>query len=252
MTDKSGVKAVRTTFRILHALKDIDGSVGVSDLSDKLELPVSTVHSHLTTLHDCGYVVKQGSEYDIGYRFLETGGFRRSQSRLFEFAKPKVDQLAEEFGDKVNLVVYDHGLAAHIYIAKGEEAIETDTYIGIRLHSHSSASGKVILAHLPEELVHETIDRYGLVHHGPNAITSRDEFFEELAQIREAGIAFDREERVEGLHCVAAPIMRDNALPAAISISGPRGRMTGERFTDEIPERLQNVADTIRIKHRYA
>lgn len=252
MPDGNGVKAVRTTFRILHALDDVDGSAGVSELSKTLDLPVSTVHSHLSTLHDCEYVVKRGSKYDIGYRFLENGGHRRSRSRLFRYAKPKVDQLAEEFGDKVNLVVYDHGLAAHIYIAKGEEAIETDTHTGIRIHAHSSASGKAILAHMPDELASETLDRREPVHHGPNTIMSRDEFLEEFERIREAGVAFDREERVEGLRCVAAPILRDDALPAAISISGPRGRMDGDRFTETIPERLRNVTDAIRIKLRYA
>lgn len=252
MPDGNGVKAVRTSFRILHALKDIEGSAGVSELSRELDLPVSTVHSHLSTLHDCEYVVKQNSKYNLGYRFLEIGGHRRSRSRLFRFAKPKVDQLAEEFGDKVNLVVYDHGLAAHTYIAKGEQAIETDTHTGIRVPVHSSASGKTILAYMPEELAHETIDRRGLDQYGPNSITSRDELLDELAEIREDGIAFDRGERVEGVRCVAAPILRDDTLPAAISISGPRGRMNGERFTETIPERLRNVTDTIRIKLRYA
>jgi DNA-binding IclR family transcriptional regulator len=252
MPSGNGVQAVRTTFRILHALHDMEGSAGVSELSRELDLPVSTVHSHLTTLHECEYVVKRDTKYDIGYRFLETGGRRRSRSRLYQFAKPKVDQLAAELGDKVNLVVYDHGLAAHLYIAEGEEAIGTDTHTGIRIHAHSSASGKVILAHLPDELVSETLDRREPVRHGPNAITSRDELHEEFERIREAGIAFDHEERIKGLRCVAAPILRDDALPAAISVSGPRSRMNGERFTETIPERLKDVADTLRIKLRYA
>ena len=252
MPDGNGVKAVRTTFRILHALKDIDGSAGVSELSRELDLPVSTVHSHLSTLQDCEYVVRRGDEYDLGYRFLENGGHLRSQSRLYQFAKPKIDDLAEEFGDKVNLVVFDHGLATHLYIAKGSHAIETDTHTGIRLHAHSSASGKVLLAHLSEERLHETLDWRDPVPHGPNTITSREKLLAELGEIRSEGIAFDREERVEGLRCVAAPIKRDERLPAAISVSGPRERMSGERFTETIPERLRNVTDTIRIKLRYA
>ena len=103
MPSGNGVQAVRTTFQILHALHDMEGSAGVSELSRELDLPVSTVHSHLTTLHECEYVVKRDTKYDIGYRFLETGGRRRSRSRLYQFAKPKVDQLAAELGDKVKV-----------------------------------------------------------------------------------------------------------------------------------------------------
>ena len=253
MPNGDGIKAVRTTFRILQVLRDVDGSAGVSELADRLDLPVSTVHSHLSTLHDCEYLVKRGEKYDLSYRFLENGGHLRSRTRLYQFAKPKIDQLAEEFGDKVNLVVPEHGLATHIYIAKGEEAIETDTHVGIRLHSHSTAGGKALLAHMPEERVHEILDRRGLPQHGPNTITSRDEFMAELEEIRQEGIAFDRQERVEGLRCVAAPLPRAGDKPnAAISVSGPVSRMNDERFEETIPERVRNITETIRIKLRYA
>lgn len=253
MPDGNEIKAIRTTIRILHALGNIDGSAGVSELSRRLDLPVSTVHSHLNTLYNCEYLVKQGTEYDIGYRFLEDGGQHRSRSRLYKYAKPKVDQLADEFGDKVSLVIYDHGLAAHIYIAKGDEAIETDLYTGIRLHIHSAASGKAIMAGMSEERIREIIDRRELPQHGPNTITSLDELLAELKQIREEGVAFDRQERLEGLRSVAVPIRRDGPKPdAAINVSGPISRMNGERFEETIPERIRNIADTIRIKLRYA
>lgn len=253
MADKGGINAVRTSLRIVHTLGEADGSVGVSELARELDLPVSTVHSHLTTLEDCEYVTKHGSEYDLGYRFLEIGGHIRHGSRLFEYAKPKVDQLAEEFGDKVSLCVYDHGLIAHTYIAKGEEAIETDTFTGIRLPPHSSAAGKAILAHLPEAERREVLDRRGLPQDGPNTITDRETLLAELEEIRDDGVAFDRQERLEGIRSVAAPIPRDGDRPdAAISVSAPVSRMAGVRFDRTIPERVRNIAETIRIKLRYA
>lgn len=247
-----GIKAVRTTFRVLHALRDAEGYAGVSDLASTLDIPVSTVHSHLSTLHDCEYVVKRGDKYNIGYRFLENGGWLRGGTRLYTFAKPKIDQLADEFGDEVSLVVADHGLAAYVYIAKGEEAIDIDTHTGIRLHIHSSAAGKALLAHMSEERVHEIIDRRGLPEHGPNCITSREELLDELTRIRDEGIAFDRQDRIEGIHSVAAPILRDNRPNAAITVSGPISRLNGERFEETMPERVRNIAETVRIKLRYA
>ena len=253
MPSGDGIKAVRTSFRIVHELRDIEGYAGVSELANRLDLPVSTVHSHLSTLRDCEYVVKEGKKYNLGYRFLENGGQLRSRTRLYKFAKPKVDQLAEEFGDEVSLAVYDHGLAAFIYNSKGPEAIETDIHTGIRLHIHSSAAGKAILAHMPEAQVREVLDWRGMPAHGPNCITSRDEFMTELARIREEGVAFDRQERIEGIRGVAAPLSREGTTPnAAIMVSGPVSRLSGERFEETIPERVKNIAETVRIKLRYA
>jgi DNA-binding IclR family transcriptional regulator len=49
-------------------------------------------------------------------------------------------------------------------------------------------------------------------------------FYNELAEVRRAGLAFDREEVRLGLTCVGAPIMRKGIAVGAISISGPSGR----------------------------
>lgn len=253
MQESAGIGAVRTTFRIVRAIQEAEGAVGVSELSRQLDLPVSTVHSHLSTLHECEYVVRRDQKYDVGYRFLEDGGRTRSRSQLYQYAKPKVDQLAAEFEDKVSLCVFEHGYAAHVYIAKGAESVETDTFTGVRHHAHSSAAGKMILASLPRERVETVIDRRGLPEHGPNTIPSREDLFAELERIRDEQIAYNRQERIEGIRSVAAPVSRDGDRPdAAISVSAPISRMTGERFEETIPERLSNIAQTISIKLRYA
>lgn len=246
------IQSVQRTFDVVFALRE-NGPTTVSRLSTLLDLPVSTVHSHLSTLRECEYVVKQGQEYELSYRFLENGGAVRHRSRLYQLAKPKVDDLAAETGDKVNLVTLESGLAAHLYVARGEEAIETDIYTGIRLHSHSSASGKALLSQLPDEEVEAILDEREMDAHAPNTITTRDELFDELEEIRDTGIAFDRQERLEGLRCVAATIPRDDPHPpAAISVSAPVSRMNGDRFEEALPERLGNIGDTIRIKLQYA
>lgn len=253
MPSGEGIKAVRTTFRIFHEIKKIEGPVSISQLSDRLDLPLSTVHSHVSTLVDCEYLVRRGTKYDVGYRSLENGGAQRSQSRLFKFAKPKVDQLAAEFGNVAKLVVLDHGLAAHAYIAKGENAIDTDLHTGIRLHIHSSGSGKALLSTLSDDRVHEILDWREQPQHGPNTITDRDELMAELEETRETGVSFDRGERAQGLREVAAPIPRDDPYPsAAIGVSGTVSQLSGDLFTEEIPERVSNIAETVLIKLRYA
>lgn len=252
MPHGDGIKAVQTSFEVVFALRE-NGPTTVSELSNRLQLPVSTVHSHLSTLKGCKYVVKHGQKYDLSFRFLEEGGAVRKRSRLYQLGAPKVDELADEMEDRANLVTYEHGLAAHIYVADGEQALETDVHTGIRLHSHSSASGKALLSQLSDDEVEAVVEERGLPKHGPNTITDLDELLDELAEIRESGIAFDRQERLEGLRCVAATIRRDDPYPpAAISISGPVGRMSQGRFEDIVPERLGNIADTIRIKLQYA
>lgn len=252
MPDEDGIKAVRTTFRIVEELRVAERPLGVSELARRLGLPVSTVHSHLTTLVESEFLTTRNGTYDLGYRFLEVGGHRRHRTRLFEYAKPKVDQLAAEFGDEVGLCVPDQGRGAHVYFARGDEAIGTDTFTGIRLPLHATATGKAILAHTPRDRVETVLDRYGLPEVGPNTITSRDALDAELDGIAREGISYDRQERLDGIRGVAAPIPRPDGPSAAIGLTAPVGRLTGDRFEHDIPERIGNIAETIRIKLRYA
>lgn len=252
MPDKDGIKAVRTTFRIVEELRASADSLGVSELGRRLDLPVSTVHSHLATLVECGYLTSHNGNYDLSYRFLEIGGHRRDRTRLFEYAKPKVDQLAEEFGDEVSLCVDDGGLGAHVYLARGEETIKTDTFTGIRLPLHATATGKALLAYMSTERVDQVIATHGLPDLGPNTITTPSDLDVELDEIRQAGVSYDTQERLEGIGGVAAPIPQSGGTDAAIGLTAPISRLTGERFERDVPERLRNIAETIRIKLRYS
>ncbi|MFB6187002.1 MAG: IclR family transcriptional regulator C-terminal domain-containing protein, partial [Halobacteriaceae archaeon] len=66
--------------------------------------------------------------------------------------------------------------------------------IGARRLPHANAAGKAILAHLPEDVVHDILDRTGLPEHTKHTITSRKELFDELDSIRERGYAVNRGE----------------------------------------------------------
>ena len=53
------LSTTRTTFRIIDELKAQDGA-RVTELAEGLELAPSTVHSHLATLLEDGYIAKEG------------------------------------------------------------------------------------------------------------------------------------------------------------------------------------------------
>jgi len=246
------VGATEKTLRILNALKQLDGA-GVTELGQELDISKGTVHNHLATLEDHEYVVNEGGTYRLGLRFLELGEYTRRESRLLEIAKPKVDQLAEETGEIANLMTEQHGRGIYLYIARGEKAVNLDTTVGTRQYLHTSALGKSILSEMPEERLEDVLQRHGLPAMTPNTVTTRDALEAELDDIRERGVAFDGEERAEGIRCVAAPITNNHGnLHGSVSVSGPSTRMKDDRFRSEIPEAVQNIATVIGIDTSYS
>lgn len=249
-TRRYPVKAAKTTFDIIEALRALDGA-GVSELSATLDMPKSTVHDHLRTLEAAEYLIHEDDTYRIGARFLELGGYARHRMKVYRTAKPEVQSLSDETGEHANLMIEEHGMGIFLYKSEGGEAVHLDTYAGMRAHLQTTALGKAILAHYPRDRVESIIDRHGLPQRTPNTVTDPTELFEELADIRERGYATDDEERVEGVRCVAAPIRGADRVFGSVSISAPKSRMEGERFDDELPKLVLRRANVIEVNMKY-
>lgn len=242
-----GIQAIDRTFRIVEAVSELE-TAGVTELAAHVDLPKSTVHHHLLTLERAGYVVREDGEYRTGLKFLQIGERSRGQHALYEVARPEVEKLAEKTDELAGLMVEEHGEGVFIYRDSGSEAAHIDTGIGDRVPLHCTALGKVILAYLPDDRRDEIIDRHGLSPITENTITDRDVLLDQLAEIRERQIAFDDEERLNGLRSVAAPVFDGSGrIIGSISVAGPTHRMQGTYFSEELPELILGVANVIEL-----
>lgn len=106
---------------------------------------------------------------------------------------------------------------------------------------------------MPRERVETIVEHNGLPEFTPEIITEREALFEKLDRIRERGYAFDNEEKIHGLKCVATPITGpDGDVLGAISVSGPLSRMTGDRFSEEISGMVTRSANVIEINTQFS
>ena len=249
---KHPVRTVDRTLEILEIIQELDGT-GVSEIADRVDIGKSAVHNHLSTLANREYVVKEGEEYHIGLSFLGLGAYARNRTEIYDTARPEVEKLAADTGELVNLMVEKNGSGIYLYQAKGENAVQLDTYEGKRVSLHCTALGKAILAFRPRDEVADVIDEHGMPRMTEHTITDRDEFFDELDRTRERNYATDREERLNGLRCIAAPITDDNDRSiAAISVACPAHRVSDERFERELPDAVLGTANVIELEHNYS
>lgn len=244
---KHPVATTRKTIRILEALKERDGA-RVTDLAEDLGMSKSTVHNHLSTLREEGFVVRDDTGYSLGLRFLEFGGYARNRLHLYRVAEPEIKRLAEQTGEMASLLTEQHGQGVYLLRSKGSQAVALETHAGYRCPLHVTALGKAILAHLPAERVAEIVDEHGLDAWTPETITDRATLFDRLETVRERGFALDDEEHMTGLRCVGAPIATsDGTVVGAISVSAPTSRMRESRFTDEVPDLVRSAANVIEL-----
>lgn len=241
------VDAVDTSCRILESLRQSNGA-GVTELANELDISKAGIHSHLATLEKNELVTNNNGIYQISLRFLDFGEHAKQNIDYYSVVRNEVEELAERTGEVAHFMVEEHGLGVYICKARGSSGVQTASYVGDRKHLHCVGVGKAILAGLSDDRIDEIVEQRGLPKKTENTITDRGELFDEVAEIRERGVAFDDEEILEGLRCVAVPVSsQDQGLLGAISVAGPTSRMKGERFREKLPEIVKDTANVIQI-----
>jgi len=230
------IQVVRKAFAVLECFRTADGSLSYKEICARLDLPRTTVHRLLTDLAEQGYVTQdpETGEYALGIKLFEIGMRAVAQRGLVQTARPIMEELGRVSGETVNLGVLSVDYQV-VYIDKydSRNALKMDRPIGAREDAYSTALGKVLLAHLPPSDLEAYLSRVHLVQHGPNTITSVERLRECLGAVEAEGIAFDDRESHPGLACIAAPIRGNRGkVLAALSISGPASRFSGECFAE--------------------
>ncbi|MFH5801748.1 IclR family transcriptional regulator [Haladaptatus sp. CMAA 1911] len=246
MSTQKTVGSVKRSLDIIEAVTELKGA-RISELSDYLDMTESSIHSHLTTLKNEGYVVKRGNNYDIGMRYIQLGRYAKHQNPICRKAKQKLREIASETGEVASIMVEQNGFGYYVFGRKNYNTNQPCTE-GRITKLHYCAPGKAILAHYPPERVEKIISEHGLVSRTNRTITEEGKLFEELAKIRECGVAFNRGECIEGLRGVGVPIIGEaGEVVAAIGVYGPSHRVTGEFLETELPDLLEAHANDIHL-----
>ena len=246
------IGAVERSLEIVDAVQELNGA-RVTELSEHLGWAPSTVHSHLKTLEHHRYLIKEGDTYTIGLEFLNRGGYARERKQAYRMAEDIVEELADETEERAQFIVEEHGRGIYLHTATGNHAVQVNSRLGRVKGLHNSASGKAILSQLPEERVAEIVDRWGLEATTENTITDYDELLEELEEIRQRGVSYNREESTRGLHAIAVPVVGSyDQVIGSFGISGPSNRFKGELFETELADLLLGAANELELKVAYS
>jgi IclR family KDG regulon transcriptional repressor len=245
------IRSVEIAFNIIDVLQE-KGGAGVTELANELDHSKSTVHSHLQTLEDREIIVREGDGYRLSLRILDMATHVRDQVGNYDVIKSEVDTLAEETGEIAQFGIEEHGKVSYLYKATGERGVETASQVGTQQPMYSTSLGKTILAYLPEERTEGIVQAQSYEELTPTTVTSAEELYEELAEIRERGYGIDDEENFEGLRCVAAPVKNEETVLGAVSITGPSSRFTVDRIHDELSDQVQRAANVIELNTKFA
>ena len=214
----SQVPAATKAMRVLKFLASQPDPVPLDRIMRACGLPRSTAYHLMTAMAEEGFVTHLSDErrYGLGVAAFEVGSGYSRQAPLQRLARRPLAALADKVGESAHLAVLHGGDVLYVIEerAHGRPSLVTD--VGVRLPAYLTASGRAILAELPQAHVRALypdkdsfVDRTGV---GPQSLSALRTI---LAEVRQRGYAVEDGEITAGFASIAAPVLDHNDLPLA-------------------------------------
>ncbi len=206
--------------------------VRLSEASEHLGVALSTAHRLMAMLAYHGFVQQDPDTrgYVAGPALVEIGLAAVRQLDIRMYARPVLEGLAADLGETVHLAVLEGGNVRYLDAVESPHALRVAARTGSALTASCTASGKALLAALPEDEVAALFpDDASLVALTTKSITTRSRLLTELRAARDRGFALNREESEDGVASVGVAVPGPRNVPvAALVVSAPVSRMSGE------------------------
>lgn len=223
-----GNLSLEKLFTILDSFSLETPELSFQELMDITGMHKSTLHRFLITLEDNNYLDRSRltGKYRPGLKFFELGTIVSRNMDLRKVAYPLLEELSKKLGCTVHMVVRDGLQAMYVDKFSPPQALVQYSQLGKRLPLNCTAVGKVLVAYLSPDHCKQVVERMKMEKRTNNSIVCKEEFLKHLELVTQRGYAIDDEELVEGLMCVAMPVLGQNGqIEAAVSISGMPSRI---------------------------
>jgi DNA-binding IclR family transcriptional regulator len=251
MSTFTKVPAIYKCFAILELLAKSKTSPSISEIARQLDLNKSTVCNTIHSLVDLGVMEFQpDGKFVFGPRFYVLGNMAGQRSELLQIARPYLTAINEH--TKLSAFLGIRSNLNTVLIDKVDSALEikVSSEIGMQMPPLAGAGIKAMLSQLSDPEIDAILSQSELTPFTPNSIVNKADYKQEIIGAGRAGIAFDREEYIEGLIAIAIPVQTyGNSIQAAIWVVGLKRQMP-ENLMLQHAQYLKKIGEKITIRYQ--
>jgi DNA-binding IclR family transcriptional regulator len=243
----ASVPSVERALTVFEFLANTQRGFSLSEISQRLCLPKSSVSLLLATLERRGYLQKSldTGRYRFGVKVLALNRSSLDNLELRHEARPFLESLVSETNLTVHMAVLEQNEAIIIEKLEPPGSIKIASWIGRRIEINCTALGKALVAFLPASEFEQQVKIKTFIKHNHKTITSINLLKEELVRVRKFCYAIDDEEEELGCRCVGAPLFDGyKKVLASISVSGTTSQIPIERIPP-LARRVKLTAQSI-------
>lgn len=207
----SKVPAATHTLAILRLLMTTDAPISAARIAAQLRLPRSTTYQLLKVMVDAGFVMhlKSHRTYGLGVAAYSLAQAYSTQQPLVRASTRHAQALAKLAGGSAHVSRLSSGMEVlYVLEERSAAAVSLITDVGVRLAAERTASGRAMLAALPDAELKARVDAAGLGWQWQKIRTM-------VQQVRLRGWAEETEEVSVGQSSIAAAVLDHTGRPAA-------------------------------------
>ena len=240
---------------ILESVLDRDGSWGVTELANALNLPKARIHRHVANLRQAGFLSQDSTtrRYEPGWRLVVLGQQIEARAQLVRLARPVMNRLRDSIGRTIVLSQLTDAGVTVTDVVPGGSPIDVVLSPGVRFEYNSSAQGKVGLAFASpkqlrvwSKLIHER--------RTPDTVVDEDVLWTQIADVKAKGWASAPDETFGGVNALAAPVFNHNGEVVATLAVVSSTYYLPDPPPDDVVEALKQASETLshELGHRRA
>lgn len=226
---ENGTQAVERALKILKCFMGENQGLSLTEIAQRVGLPVSTASRILNILHKEDFVQRslQSKQYSLGKSVYLLGYCEKMEDTLRKVVYPYLVRLRDEFQETAIMYVRDRAVRRLYEKVEPTKNFRFTPVVGTEYHLWSGAGAKALIAFVGEAELEEIIAQARPL--TPKTIVDADKIRQEVLLVRQRGYATSFDEYNHGFTSLSGPVVNgcDEAL-CAICVTGPSVRFPPE------------------------
>ncbi|MGN7931766.1 IclR family transcriptional regulator [Sphingopyxis sp. 22461] len=241
---QAGVKSALRTLDVIEFVVASPSGVVAQDIAAALAIPVSSLSYLLATLVERGYLRRDGRQYVAGQGLERLRGANGEYS-LLDRARPLVKALQLRLNETATLFRLVDWEVEAVFSETTPQPLRYAIEVGTRAPLYCVAAGKALLARMSDAQLQQYFAKVKPERFTEATICDRKALRDEIAGVRDQGIAAARNEYTSGITAFSIALSDDTA----ISVAAPSLRMDTETEM-RIMELLRGTARALQTDNR--
>ncbi|MGN5533899.1 IclR family transcriptional regulator domain-containing protein [Acinetobacter sp. Lyrl_1] len=227
LNDKDYVASLEKGLLVLNLFNENKRKITLSETANLLDMTRATARRFLKTLEILGYLESDSKYYWLTPKVLNLSKAFLTSDSFYKIAQYYVKQLAIKTEETSYICIKNGFLSTVIACEPVKRKMQVNIQLGDIEPLWSSSSGRIFLAHMPQEDIDRYIKNVDFNHVNEFSVSHPSVLISELKKVKDQGYCFVNQEQEKSLVSLSIPLRNSQGnLIATLNITGADSRFS--------------------------